>query len=88
MLYAERFELLEHISSCSVGKGITTVTYRDRGACYYQDGDVALFNNGVTGCLNNFAPFLNGDPDAFLSSLNGENSGCYNAFSDGNTFAS
>ena len=88
MLYAERFELLEHISSCTVGEGITTVTYRDKFSCSYKDGDIVLFNTtGVNGCQNNYAPFIS-SPDEFLGSLQKENSGCYNAFSDGNTFAS
>ena len=88
MLYAESFELAEHISSCAVGAGVTTVTYRDRNSCSYQDGDIVLFNAaGVNGCQNNYAPFIT-SPEEFLSSLEQEHSGCYNAFSNGNVFAS
>lgn len=88
-LYAESFELMEHISSCAVGEGITTVTYRDKFSCSYTDGDVTLFNQtNVNGCLNNFAPFFNEDIDAFLASMKGDDAGCYNAFSNGNVFAS
>lgn len=88
LLYAERFELVEHIASCAVAAGVTAATYRDRYSCSYQDGDVVLFNQaGVNNCQNNYAPYLSG-PDDFLKSLTEENSGCYNAFSNGNVFAS
>ena len=87
-LFAESFELLEHIASCAVGDGITDATYRDRSSCSYTDGDVTLFNStGVNGCANNYAPFFQ-SVDDFIASMEGEDSGCYNAFSNGNVFAS
>lgn len=88
LLYAERFELVEHIASCAVATGVTTVTYRDRNSCSYQDGDIVLFNEaGENNCQNNYAPYLSG-PDEFLDTMKGKDSGCYNAFSNGNVFAS
>lgn len=89
-VYAESFELLEHIASCAVDPNATNPpSYRDRTSCNYTDGDVTLFNNaGVNGCTNNIAPFFKGDVDLFLESTKGEDGGCYNAFSDGNVFAS
>ena len=88
-MYAETFELVEHIANCAVKSGSYPATYRDRTSCSYTDGDVTLFNNtGVNGCTNNIAPFFGGNVDAFLDSLNDEDAGCYNAFSNGNVFAS
>ena len=89
-LYAEKFELMEHISSCVADPAYTTVTYRDRSSCSYRDGDITLFNNtGVNGCLNNFDSFMfPGGVDEYLQSHQVEGGGCYNAFSNGNVFAS
>ena len=57
-------------------------------SCSYKDGDVTLFNDGVDGCLNNYGPFIT-SPDDFLASYDPEVSGgCYNAFGNGNVFAS
>ena len=86
-VYAESFELLEHIASCAVRDGITNATYRDRDSCSYTDGDITLFYDSGNGCLNNYGPMYD-SPDDFLGVLGGEDSGCYNAFSNGNTFAS
>ena len=36
-VYAESFELLEHIASCKANQGMTSVTYRDGNACTYTD---------------------------------------------------
>lgn len=88
-IYAESFELLEHIASCSVQTGVTNATYRDPDSCAFEEGGVALFNDGVKGCTNVIAPFFNGDVVAFVESLDPEaGGGCYNAFSNGNVFAS
>ena len=88
LMFAETFELLEHIASCAAAEGQTIVTYRDRYSCSYKDGDVTLFNDGVDGCLNNYGPFIT-SPDDFLASYDPEVSGgCYNAFGNGNVFAS
>ena len=43
-VYAESFELLEHIASCKANQDITSVTYRDGKACSYTDANVTLFN--------------------------------------------
>ena len=86
-MYAETFQLLEHISSCAVQTGTHPATYRDGTSCSYSDGDITIFNNGVNGCENNYAPFFT-SVDDFLASLEGEDAGCYNAFSNGNVFAS
>lgn len=89
LLFAESFDLLEHIASCAAADGHTVVSYRDRNSCSYQDGDVILFvDKGVNGCQNNYGPFFN-DVDDYLASLKIEGGGgCYNAFSNGNVFAS
>lgn len=86
-LYAETFELMEHISSCKVGGEGVNVTYRDGNSCTYTDANVTLFQNEK--CSNDYY-----DPnvmtwDQYIASFKPENNGgCYNAFSDGNFFAS
>ena len=87
-MYAETFQLLEHISSCAVAPGETTVNYRDKNSCSYIEADIALFYNSGRGCLNNYSDMFS-SPEDFLASLDPEDSGgCYNAFSNGNVFAS
>ena len=89
MLYAERFELVEHIASCNANKSVTTVNYRDRYTCSYHDGDVTLFNEGVKDCNSSYDTESFVSFDEYISSFsNGGYGGCYNAFTDGNFFAS
>ena len=91
VIYIETFELMEHIAYCSTGQGITEVSYRDPGSCYYEEGGYSLFQNGVTGCDINESSFLEGGQfygmadslEAFMATVE-----CYNAFGDGNFFAS
>ena len=91
-LFAESFELLEHIASCKANQDVTTVTYRDRNSCTYTDANVTLFNLGVDGCTNEY--YLEGegslfdDFDDYINSYLIDRGGCYNAFTDGNFFAS
>lgn len=95
-VYVERFELLEHIASCKVGEGITAVNYRDKYTCSYRDDDVSLFlEDGVNGCQIAEIMVLydygdESDPiQNFLDSIDPvPGGGCYNAFMDGNIFAS
>ena len=90
-LYAESFELAEHISSCVVAPG-NTVTYRDGASCSYTEGGLSLFDSGVSGCTGGYYEGENdpmyGSFEDFLSTMSGEIGGCYNAFSNGNFFAS
>lgn len=96
IVYVEKFELLEHIASCKVGEGITNVTYRDRYSCSYSDANVSLFmQDGVNGCkiaeiMREYDYGDGTDPiQNFLDSLDPTpGGGCYNAFTDGNVFAS
>ena len=88
-LYAEKFELMEHISSCTANTEVTTVTYRDPGSCAYNDMNVHLFNDGVSGCLNEYYDSAVMTWTEYLESFKPENGGgCYNSFADGNFFAS
>lgn len=93
-LYAETFELAEHISSCKTGTGAgaPTVTYRDGNSCTYTDANVTLFYPSNNGCTNGYYdPNDNSMYDSFddyLASFGVDRGGCYNAFSDGNFFAS
>ena len=89
-MYAESFELLEHIASCKANQDITTVTYRNGKECTYTDANVTIFNPGVTGCTNEYYNEIDYDNfDGYLASYTAEHSGgCYNAFIDGNFFAS
>ena len=89
-LYAETFELLEHISSCTANTNVTVVTYRDMYSCSYNDANVTLFNEtGVNGCQNEYFDPSMETWEEYLDSFKPENGGgCYNAFSDGNFFAS
>ncbi len=91
-LFAETFELLEHIASCKANQDITSVTYRDGHACTYTDANLTLFYPANTGCTNGYY-----DPDDdsmydsfddYLASFGVDRGGCYNAFTDGNFFAS
>ena len=91
-MYAETFELLEHISSCKANQGMTSVTYRDGNACTYTDANLTLFYPENSGCSNGY--YDPGDDsmydsfDDYLASFGVDRGGCYNAFSDGNFFAS
>ncbi len=91
-VYAESFELLEHIASCKANQDITTVTYRDRASCSYTDANVSLFNIGVEGCTNEYYEeglgSLYDDFEDYIGSYLMSRGGCYNAFTDGNFFAS
>ena len=86
----ETFELLEHIASCKTGQDITTVTYRDGYACTYTDANVTLFYEANSNCLNQYFNLEDYDSfEAYLASYTAANrGGCYNAFIDGNFFAS
>ena len=91
-LYAEKFELMEHISSCKANQDITTVTYRDGNSCTYTDAGLTLFNPGNSECKNDYYEEGLGSsyddfPD-YLASFALTRGGCYNAFTDGNFFAS
>lgn len=91
-LFAESFELLEHISSCKANQNITSVTYRDGYACTYTDANLTLFMPSNGGCTNGYYDpnddSMYDDFDDYLASFGVDRGGCYNAFSDGNFFAS
>ena len=91
-VYVENFELLEHIASCKANQDITSVTYRDGHACTYTDANLTLFYTDNSGCTNGYYD-PNDDSmydsfDDYLASFGVDRGGCYNAFSDGNFFAS
>ena len=93
-LFAETFELLEHIASCKTGAGdhAPTVSYRSGDACTYTDANLTLFYPENSGCTNGYYD-PNDDSmydsfDDYLASFGVDRGGCYNAFSDGNFFAS
>ena len=86
-VYVERFELLEHIASCKANQDITSVTYRDGNSCTYTDADVTIFYN--SDCSNDYYDPETMSWEEYLDSFKPENGGgCYNAFTDGNFFAS
>ena len=88
-VYAESFELLEHIASCKANQDITSVTYRDGHACTYTDADLTLFYEDNKSCKNDYFNLEDYDNfDDYLASFAVGRGGCYNAFTDGNFFAS
>ena len=88
-LYVETFQLLEHIASCTANQSVTTVTYRDGYACTYHDSNVTLFYAENGSCdQGGWDTEMFDDLDAYLASFGGNRGGCYNAFGDGNFFAS
>ena len=88
-LYAESFELSEHIASCKANQDITTVTYRDGNSCTYTDANLTLFYTDNSACLNQYFNLEDYDSfDDYLASFAVGRGGCYNAFTDGNFFAS
>lgn len=91
-VYVETFELLEHIASCKTGGQGVSVTYRDGSACTYTDANLTLFYPSNNGCTNGYYdPNDDSMYDSFedyLASFGVDRGGCYNAFSDGNFFAS
>lgn len=91
-VYVETFELLEHIASCKANQDITSVTYRDGNACTYTDANLTLFYPSNNGCTNGYYDpndnSMYDDFDDYLDSFGVDRGGCYNAFSDGNFFAS
>ena len=91
-VYVESFELLEHIASCKANQDITSVTYRDGSSCNYTDANLTLFYPENSGCTNGYYDpndnSMYDDFDDYLASFGVDRGGCYNAFSDGNFFAS
>lgn len=86
-VYVETFELLEHIASCKANQDVTTVTYRDGNTCTYTDANVTLFYN--SDCKNEYFDETVMTWEEYIDSFKPENNGgCYNAFTDGNFFAS
>lgn len=91
-VYVEKFELLEHIASCKANQVVVNVTYREGHACTYTDANLTLFYPDNSGCTNGYYD-PNDDSmydtfDDYLASFGVDRGGCYNAFSDGNFFAS
>lgn len=86
-IYVETFELLEHIASCSTG-GETTITYRDGHSCTYTEANVTVFYPEDTRCTN--GGYFDIEDDSMYDSFEDylRSFGCYNAFSNGNFFAS
>ena len=92
-IYIESFELLEHIAYCSADPSITVVTYRSGNECTYSDKNFTLFSESNTSCINDYDHTMYDSLDDFVASFNPNNPdytgvGCYNAFADGNFFAS
>lgn len=82
-MYVEIFELMEHIASCATNEEMTSVPYRDGHSCTYTESKVTVFYQDNTECKNQYY-----DPgvmtwEEYLASFE-----CYNAFSNGNFFAS
>ena len=66
-------------------------SYRDPSECSYSDDNLAIFNTGVIGCENEYDPeIFTGGLEEFLAFVQNTTDGieCYNAFSNGATFAS
>ena len=89
-VYVETFELLEHIASCKANPDMTTVTYRDGYACTYTEAGLTVFQpEENTACHNDYFNLVDYDSfEDYLASFAVGRGGCYNAFSDGNFFAS
>ena len=88
-LYAETFELCEHIANCTANQSVTTVSYRDGYSCTYVDSNVTLFYAQNGNCdQGGWDTDMFDSLDDYLASFGGNRGGCYNAFSDGNFFAS
>ena len=91
-VYVENFELLEHIASCKTGGERVSANYRDANSCTYSDANLTLFYPGNSGCTNGYYDpddtSMYDDFDDYLESFGVGRGGCYNAFSDGNFFAS
>lgn len=93
MLYAETFEMLEHIASnCTLGDGVGySVTYRESGGtqpCAYTDNGTTIYLSNTEACLDSFDDRQWDSFDAYLSSMLGGGQQCYNAFQSGKAFAS
>ena len=83
-MYAENFQLVEHIASCKAG-GSINASYRDGNACTYTDANVTLFYDN---CDSSWDTDIFESLDEYLASFDVDRGGCYNAFIDGNFFAS
>ena len=87
VLYAETFQPVEHIALNCVPSPNVNAT--DATACYYQDANLSLFNDGVTGCTNEGWEIEWGESlTEFLKRMTEGGMMCYNAFSNGAVFAS
>ena len=96
-IYIETFELMEHIARCTANPDVTNVTYRGPESCAYNDTNLSLFYSQVSACVVNEVTLANPDNEfygmiddlqGYMASLGVDQGGCYNAFSDGNFFAS
>ena len=91
-LFAERFELMEHIAdNCSMGKG-ASANYRNSGECSYTDANVTLFltdtvNGRCGGSGYSYDTDLYDSWDDYAERFRND-SECYNAFNNGLSFAS
>lgn len=91
ILYAETFELVEHIASCKTAQQDSSVAidanYQNPNACHYIDNGFALFNSDVSGCPSDYDSESFGSVQEYIDlMLTGAQ--CYNAFIDGSFFAS
>lgn len=89
-IYVEKFELMDHIASCSANEEMTTVPYRDGYSCTYTEDNVTVFySDHVSACTNDYYDPTIMTWEEYLDSFKPQNGGgCYNTFSNGNFFAS
>lgn len=83
MLYAETFELMEHIAACSLDDNVHIhVTARENGPeCSYTDNGLTLYQSDRAACLTTYDEGMDGTYADYLESLMKPGGvTCYNAF--------
>ena len=86
MLFAEDFQLCEHISSgsCYTNEAAHVVaTYASSTSCLYYDGDLPIFTYGGN-CTAEMELWRDDDLGIDPSDITSFKAKCYNAFSDFN----
>ena len=88
MLYAETFELVEHIAGCVISEHAEIGYKSESQDCYYRDKNLVLHWN-ETACANElFVPGVDGSFSDFTNKLENGGYDCYNAFASGGAFSS
>lgn len=89
VLYAETYELLEHIAlNCNTGVEGVVVNMRE-DTCYYSDNGLVLYKDTTAECKSSYNELMDGSWENYFNNIFSQGvAKCYNAFATGNPFYS